>query len=261
MKGPFYVDRAGVVRAGDEPLYLKSLRQESVRVEGVRVSGHVPAEVGPAVEPAPARGAVRMFEPMSLYPDGEDDYVLRPSGYRGRKALRRCDAFDLMQAKAAAKGRSLPFTVAQVEVGRLYADLVHRHNAAGVKCSSIEGRVGGSGRGGDFIDAVLRDRERIDLFRRRIGAGAAMVVRKVRPSSRGTRVAIMDRALVDAVCVEEQTLSDVLRAHGWSVKGQTVQAVGRALADALQRMIGPVGGGGIRAARYGEGASIFGREG
>lgn len=88
------------------------------------------------------------------------------------------------------------------------------------------------------MDAVLRDREEIMRLRRRIGTGSAVVVRRIRPSKRGSRVSISDCRLVDMVCLEDRVVSDVLKVHGWSVHGETSRAVSKALGRALDRMNG-----------------------
>jgi len=219
---------------------MARLEAERVRVDAVKSAGHVPPECGPEIPEAPARGAFRVFQPSQLYPVGSDGYSSHPAGYRGRSAMQRADAFDVMAARAARHRKPSPFSPGQVQMGRHYRDLLERYESAGVKCSSIESLGGGSGQGGGFIDAVLRDGQEIESLRRRIGTGSAMVVRRIRPSKRGSRVSITDRRLVDMVCIADRALSDVLRAHGWSVKGDTVKAVARALADALDRMAGPV---------------------
>ena len=213
------------------------LKAEADRIEAVKAQGYVPEICGDAIPEGPARGAIRVFQPMSLFPDGKDDWVARPSGYRGRSAMQRADVFDVMTAKAVSNGKPAPFTREQVAAGRYYRDLVECHACAGVRCSSVEAiRSGGGGGSGSFIDAVLRDREEIERIRRRIGAGTAMVVRKIRPSKRGSRVNITDRQLVDMVCLEGKPISAVLRAHGWSVRGQTSGALRQALAEVLGRM-------------------------
>ena len=144
-----------------------------------------------------------------------------------------------MAAKAARHKKPSPLSPGQVAIGRHYRDLVERHACAGLKCSSIEViRTSGSGRGGDFMDAVLRDREEIKRLRRRIGTGSAMVVRRIRPSKRGSRVSISDQRLVDMVCLEDRAPNDVLKAHGWSIYGETSQAVAKALGRTLARMSG-----------------------
>ena len=220
--------------------------EEEARLAMVRAMGFVPSEVGPEVPMAPARGPVRMLDMMALYPKGEDGFERKAAGFSGRKTLRRADSFDVMAAKAARHKKASPFSSAQVAIGRFYRDLVERHASAGVKCSSLESlsqRSGGSG--SDFMDAVLRDRDRIRLLRTRIGSGSAMTVRRIRPSDRKSRTSIMDRRLVDIICLEEGSITDVLKEHGWVGEGQAAQAkhikaLQVALRDALDRMVGPV---------------------
>lgn len=212
------------------------LKAEARRVADVMARGDVPPECGPMIPHAPARGPFRVFEDVTLYPDGEDGWKPAPSGYRGRKTMARMDAFDVMQAQA----RNVLFSPGQVAMGRYYAALFEAHSCAGVQCSSLEGRVDrGPGGGGEFIDAVLRDRERLDVLRARIGGGVAMQVRKQRPSDVGSRRLISDRDLVDAVCIHERTLADILKAHGWTKTGKSVAALRGSLCDALDRMMGP----------------------
>lgn len=227
---------------------------EQARIAEVRALGAVPAEVGPAIPEAPARGPVRTMNLKAAYPKGDDGFEMKPSGFLGRRTLQRADSFDVMAAKAGRHKRPSPFSPAQVAMGRFYRDLVEKHESAGVKCSSLEGRTqGGGGSGTDFMDAVLRDRERIGVLRKRIGSGSAMVVRRVRPSDRGSRVTIMDRRLVDIVCLEDGTITDVLRAHGWANDARLRAALQSALAEVLDRMMGPVRRGSASVAHFGTG--------
>ncbi len=215
------------------------LQSEATRLAAIKAQGTVPAICGDAIPQAPARGAYRVFEPTALIPDGEGGFEAKSAGYRGRSAIQRADVFDVMAAKAARHNKASPLSAGQVAIGRHYRDLVERHACAGLKCSSIEAiRTGGSGRGGDFMDAVLRDREEIERLHRRIGTGSAIVVRRIRPSKRGSRVSIADRRLVDMVCLEDRALSDVLKAHGWSVYGENSRCVAQALAQTLEGMRG-----------------------
>ncbi|WP_323789981.1 hypothetical protein [Thalassovita sp.] len=230
---------------------------EAERIEAVKARGFVPDEVGPEVPEAPARGPVRMFESVKSYPKGADGFEVKRAGYMGRKTLQRADVFDVMAAKAARHKKSAPFNPSQVAIGRFYRDLVEKHACAGVKCSSLESlsQRGGNG-GGEFMDAVLRDRQQIDVLRRRIGDGSALVVRRHRPSTRGSRVPILDRRLVDMVCLEDRAISDVLKAHGWVTDGQSAQgkqitSLSVALAQALDRMMGPVVRSRVQAAQFG----------
>ncbi len=220
---------------------------EAARIDRVRARGHVPVECGPEIPEAPARGAFRVFEGVTLYPDGADGWRAAPSGFAGRKTMVQADAFDVMQAKA----RRVLFTPAQIAMGRYYGALFEAHAAAGVRCSSLEGRTdrGGSS-GGDYIDAVLRDRERLDVLRGRIGDGVALAVRKRRPSVNGSRVVIADRRLVDAVCIEGKTLAALLAECGWTKTGKSVAVLRDALCGALDRMMGPQPRGGVRVVRF-----------
>jgi hypothetical protein len=227
---------------------------EQARMAEVRAMGFVPQEVGPQIPVAPARGPVRMLDMVAAYPKGDDDFEMKAAGFLGRKTLQRADSFDVMAAKAARHRKPSPFSPAQVAMGRFYRDLVEKHECAGVKCSSLESlsqRSGGSG--SDYMDAVLRDRARIDVLRRRIGSGSAMVVRRIRPSDRGSRVTIMDRRLVDIVCLEDGTITDVLRKHGWGDDAKLRRALQQALAAVLDRMMGPVRRGRVSVAHFGSG--------
>jgi len=228
--------------------------QEASRIAKVQASGFVPSEVGPEIPVAPARGPVRMMDLLAAYPKGNDDFEMKAAGFLGRKTLQRADSFDVMAAKAARHKKPSPFSPAQIAMGRFYRDLVEKHECAGVKCSSLESLSQRSaGSGSDFMDAVLRDRERIAVLRGRIGSGSAMVVRRIRPSVRGSRVTIMDRRLVDIVCLEDGTISDVLKKHGWSEDTKLRAALQQALAAVLDRMMGPVRRGQVSAAHFGSG--------
>ncbi len=232
-------------------------QKEAGRIVEVKAMGFVPEEVGPMVPEAPARGPVRMFETISAFPKGEDQFEYKPGGYRGRKTLQRADSFDVMAAKAARHKKPSPFSPAQIEMGRQYRRLFDDTEGRGMCCSSLEGRSGNGGDGTGIMDAFIDDRRSLESLRRRIGSGSAMVVRRIRPSDRGTKASIMDRRLVDIVCLEDGSITDVLRAHGWVREGATAQskhikALQVALQRALDRMMGPVRGGSRRAKTFGD---------
>lgn len=201
-----------------------------------------PDRCGPAIIAQPGRGPMVAQAPMGLIPDGTADGWKRAHlGYRGRDHARAADAFDLMQMQAArAAGRDgaavVLFTAAQIGAGRRYAMLAERHAAAGMRCSSVEAQRGGGSGGGSFIDQVIHEGDLIRAMQRAIGDGVALAIRRVRPSARGTRAGIRDRALVDAVCLQGQTVSQVLAAHGWAVYGETQKSCRAALCAALDRM-------------------------
>lgn len=213
---------------------------EARRLDLVRDAGAVPVDCGPEIPVAPARGPVRAVDFKQAYPDGQDAYVFKPAGFLGRKTMVRADVFDTMAAQAARKGRAFGLTISQVAMGRTYRALVERHQAGAVRCSSIEAMPsGGRGDSDGFTERRVAAARRIDQLQARIGAGSALAVRRIRPSARGSRASISDRALVDRVCLADEDISAVLRAYGWSVKGDTVKALTAALSDALERMMGP----------------------
>lgn len=236
----------------------RRLAEEAVRIEAVRDGGRVPeAASGGAIRDAPARGPVALHVEMELVPQADGSYRQQLRNHQGRTGLRVADAFDKMRAKAAPRGAAAAadlFTPGQVAMGRRYRALVERHDAGGMKCSSLDGRVSGGGAASlDMMDRMLMDRRELDILLRRIGPGVALSVRRVRPSKRGARLTIPVRDLVDRVCLRDQTVSDVLRAYGWSVKGQTVDQVRAALRDALDRMQGPAARPGVRTLHLGGG--------
>lgn len=262
-----------VVVGSDGVARVADLRpqHEAARIAAVKARGAVPREVGPDVIEAPARGAFRVVDQRRMARTDSGGLQRVHDGYQGRRTMRIGDGFDKIEGAARAAhtkavrragkaGKPLPvyvppFTSAQVEMGRHYYTIWQRHDCAGVRCSSVEGLSGGSGDGGGFIDAVLTDRRALDAMRARIGDGAAREVQRHRPSKRGSRRTITDRRLVDMVCLEEATLSDVLLEHGWSVCGQHVKDLQNALAAALDRMMGPVRGHRMASVSYGEGCA------
>jgi hypothetical protein len=236
----FIVNKYGIARA----VAAEIVGTEAWRIAEVMAGGSVPVQCGTEIPVAPARGPIRTFMPKALYPKGEYDWEMKPSGHMGHEAMQRADAFDLMtrRAKLAHKGKRSafipPFTPGQITMGRHYRNLVERHSSAGVRCSSVEVMQGqGSGGDGGYIDAVLRDRDQIKRIRARIGNGTALRVK--RQGQQVQRLEITDRCLVDMVCLGEKTLADVLRAHGWAKRGGNVTILQKALADALTRMMGP----------------------
>ncbi|MGO4854752.1 hypothetical protein [Phaeovulum sp. W22_SRMD_FR3] len=95
-------------------------------------------------------------------------------------------------------------------------------------------------KGGEFMDAFVAEGDDIRRLRARVGTGVAMQIRRIRPSARGAaaRGIITDLALVDAVCLEELTLSAVLTRFGWVSDGKNREALRKALGAALDRMAG-----------------------
>lgn len=221
---------------------------EAARLGALMVKGAPPLACGPDIPVAPARGAMTAFRPIELVPGSVG--LARDTGHweRGedqrRRAGRLKDVFDRMADGAALRGEgeghSAPsFTPGQVQVARDYRNLVERHAAGGVRCASLEtaGRRSG-GAGGEFIDAFVTEGRKLEAMQRRIGTGAAM--RRLRPSKRGGAATglITDRVLVDMVCLGDKHLGEVLSAHGWSVQTDALNTLRKALAAALDRMMG-----------------------
>lgn len=218
----------------------------------VRGQGVVPEACGPDIPAAPARGPLRTFRPIELVPGSVG--TARDTGHwqRGedsrRKGARCEDVFDRIEEEARTAHRArgddagpflAPLTPGQVQVGRDYRDLTERHDAGGMRCASLEtaGRRQGGG-GGEFIDAFVAEGKRLDAMVARLGDGVSMEIRRQRPSKRGSRVAIRDRDIVDMICLQDMDPSEVLRRHGWAEKGETREALRKALAGALDRMQG-----------------------
>lgn len=223
---------AGTASVNPKP---DSLGQARARMAAVIAAATAPIECGPRIIPAPGRGPTRVAPQVELYPDGRDGWTPRNAGWAGCNPVRAADVFDRMM-RVAGEGAP-PFSAGQVAMARRYRALVERHDAGGVRCSDLVGPQGG-GSGGDFMDAYLAEGRELAAIRRRIGAGSAMALRRIRPSARGSRRSIPDRALVDMVCLGDATLSQVLRRHGWQVDGHHRKTLSVALGEALDRMIG-----------------------
>ncbi|WP_407496826.1 hypothetical protein [Pseudooceanicola sp. MF1-13] len=225
---------------------VEGVTTEADRIAAVKDMGALPPTVGPDVQQTAARGPVRVFDMIGPHPVGENGVEYGPAGHRGRKTVQLADAFDVMAARAAARGAGSPFTAEQIGMGRFYRNLVERYESAGMRASSMDATTRGGGGPDGFMDALLADRQRIMIIRRRIGDGVALSMRKVRPSRRATRgttrSVILDRRAVDAICLQEATLTDVLRAHGWAANGTNFKALTRAVGRTLERMAGPMRG-------------------
>lgn len=180
-------------------------------------------------------GAVTRHVPLVMLPDGKGGWRSDEVGYRGKAGVRVTDVWDRMTDQGARAGGGVPFTRAQVAVARDYAALTERVASGGIKLSSMGASCGG-GAARDFMDAFAADCEALRRLHRRIGGGVSLSVRRVRPSERGSRWNIRDRALVDMVCLGGRTLTQVLEAHGWSVYAGSLRAARVALCGALERM-------------------------
>lgn len=231
-----YVDRRGIAA---EVVPEVRAAAEAARVATLLSAASVPAECGSDIAAAPARGGFVLERIRHRDGMTREDFVETPAGYVRRSPIRRADVFDGMLAAAARAKRPSPLTPGQIAMGRRYHDLVQLLSADGTKLSQLQGGSGG-GDAGEWMDRRLGLSAELEGICRRIGTGTAMTVRRVRPSERGEdqRGIILDRALVDMVCLRGCALADVLRAHGWSVKGAHREALSAALSAALDRMIG-----------------------
>lgn len=181
---------------------------------------------------APARGAMQLVANVLILPGG---HVYRD----GATHWRGMDALSIMCRKAFERHKGdadsfvPPFTNSQIDMARHYAALVERHEAAGMKCASLEGRSGAGGDGTAFIVAVLEDREEIAALRRRVGSGWALEVAR---ATKRRRVPLTVMELVDRVCLHGETISEILEACGWTAYRETRIWAREKLAEALDRM-------------------------
>lgn len=200
-------------------------------------NGTSPAACGPdVVFIAPARGPVEVFQPVQMVPDGKDGYRAEFMGFRGRSAMRSKDAFDLMLDACANCGAPRPFTALQIDAGRAYRDLSEWVASAGIKCSSTFDVRRGGGADRDFMDRYAQYSAMLGRCHQLIGFRSSLIVRRVRPSARGTRRTIIDRDLVDKVCIADKTITEALKAFGWSDSRKNIKTGRAALCAALDRM-------------------------
>ena len=231
-----YIDRRGI---GAEVVAAERRTAEALRCAAMIQDATPPEECGWLIPSAPARGAFEVFMPHAMVQGSDGKWASRPTGYAGRHAVRSADVFDRMLVSARRRKQAAPLTPGQVNMGRRYRDLEELLSSDGTKLSRLDASFGG-GDSGSWMDRRLELSERLATLRRRIGTGAALSVRRIRPSDRGDdqRGPIMDRVMVDMVCLEGRTLDQVLKAHGWTPDGRTRKAVCEALCGALDRMIG-----------------------
>ncbi|ARU02986.1 hypothetical protein [Yoonia vestfoldensis] len=229
------------VQRKDIAVVRSYLADETARIDQIKARSARPDGCGPEiVDVAPARGMVQRFQPREVVLTKAGNVRVTRAGHNGHDALRRGDAFDVMMEKARGRaGKEAPplFTAGQISAGRDYAALYERCAAAGVKCSSIEA-LGGCGGQGSFIDALIRDSRRLASLDRAVGRDVVLSPRKAHAhSDRGRRVVcVLD--LVQAVCVENLTISQTMNRFGWPRTPASVKAARTALCFALDRMQG-----------------------
>lgn len=210
------------------------LMSEADRLAALKARAVAPERCGPEIPVAPARGPMVAFAPLEMR-RVEDGYDLVHAGFRGRDAARAMDVWDVMARQARRAGGDEPFTRVQVAAGRAYAALVERHAARGLRGVSVEtmavGR-GGQG-GGGYSEAVLAEGLWLDAMVAAIGDGVALEVRRV---SRRARGVLTVRALVDGLCLEGLTLTNLLQRAEWDTNGPTIETARGKVAEALDRM-------------------------
>ncbi|WP_158515966.1 hypothetical protein [Pararhodobacter sp. CCB-MM2] len=208
--------------------------KEKDRLRLMRDLSRAPASCGPEILPAPARGRVEAWAPREVRETAGGSEP-QHAGFEGRNAARARDVFDVMAEQAARRGGTAPFTPGQADAGRRYSVLVERHSFVGLKCVSVEAQARGSSGsgGGSYMDAVLHEGEVIRRLQAAIGEGWALEVTRNRG---GNRRGITVRRLVDLVCLEGQSVSDVLKSHGWAVYGDVRTKAYKALSEALAKM-------------------------
>lgn len=207
---------------------------EAARLASLQARAVPPVSCGPDMPAAPARGPL-VAMPHKAMVRTDDGYELQHIGFRGRDAARARDAFDLMADQARRAGGFDPFTATQKLAGRAYAALVERHEHSGLRCRSAEtlsNARGGASHDG-VMDLILDEGRQIDAMRAAIGDGWALEVTR---RSKRRREPITVRELVDRVCLQGLSISEVLEASGWTMKAELRAWAQRALAEALDRV-------------------------
>ncbi|WPY93172.1 hypothetical protein T8T21_08530 [Limimaricola variabilis] len=211
------------------------LSAEVDRVQALLTQAQPPIDCSPEIPVAPGRGPMRVLR--------QYETVMTPSGLRTRRATTEgfhpaatVDAFDRMELQARRRDPEGPelFTIAQVEAGRVYAALAERVEAAGVKCSSIEGQTKAGDGSASWIDAVVHDIQRYRRMLRAIGDEVVLAPQRRRVDD--PRRTIRARQLVDAVCVQGVTINELRRQYGWADTQRTRGPLREALCGALDRL-------------------------
>lgn len=219
------------------------LKAEAERLAAIVRKARVSGDVSPAIVAfAPARGAVKTYRHREAMITEAGGIVIRATTPATCRGLQILDAFDAMEHAALSRRKAGDdarpiFTVAQIVAGRTYAVLVERQSAGGMRCSDLEGSMGGAGDGGGFIDAYAAASVRLDRMRQRIGTGVALAPRRAAVSA-GRCQPISDRHLIDSVAIKGWSLARVLDGKGWAPGGKNSAALRDALCAILDRLYG-----------------------
>lgn len=154
---------------------------------------------------------------------------------------RRTDAFDRMIRAAIARNTTCGLHIGHINTGRHYRTVIELVQSTSAR-SCLDLSPGGGGGVADVGGAILDARRWVATYQRRIGEGMALEVRRrtARPRHPITR-----RDLVDLVCLGDLQPSAIAIRHGWvksngKAQDHAVQHLTRALAAALDAMMGPV---------------------
>lgn len=238
ISSPSAADIEVAKRLGIQPDQVTQAHRDQVLRTLLERQGRVPVVCDrDAIPVAAARGPVLLFHPRETVISEAGNVVTQKAGRFAGMMVQ--DAFLKAEVQAMKRKQPAPFTAGQIGVGREYRNLFDRCASSGLKLSQVDGSGGGGGAGG-VSEAILADMQALRRLQKRIGTGTAMAVRRVRPSQRGGARAriITDQSLVHAFCVDCETLSGVLVAHGWSDYSGNKKTLHRALCAALDRMRG-----------------------
>lgn len=238
---PTPVDIAVAKRVGKEPCDVTQADRDKVLRDLIDRRGAVPLICDREQIPAaPARGPVLLFHPRQAVITDTGNVATERTGRFA--AMQVQDGFHKAQVHARSRKQPEPFTPGQVNIGREYAALFHRCESSGMKLSQIGGAGGGSGALG-VSEAVLADMQRLAWLTKRIGGGVALTIRRVRPSKRAGSAAskarnVTSMRLVEDFCAHGETISAILRAHGWSDYTGNKKLLHAVLCANLNRMSG-----------------------
>lgn len=209
------------------------LRGEAKAVSALMDRAAVPVLASSQIIAAPARGPVSIV-PQTIARMTAQGPVMRRDTRDGFHPVRRVDAFDRIAAAVLAGGGASPFTVAQVDAGRGYAGLVERVASEGLRCGSgeVQGQAGG-GKGRDWMDGVIRRSAQLAAMRAAIPVSVALAP-PVGEAGQVVRV----RDVVDAVCLRDLVLTDVLAEAGLPVRNDSKAALMAALLLGLDALYG-----------------------
>ncbi|KAA2313161.1 hypothetical protein E0K93_15170 [Puniceibacterium sp. HSS470] len=86
----------------------------------------------------------------------------------------------------------------------------------------------------------------------RIGSGLSLTVPRVLPSVCGERLDLQDRKLFNQVCLRERMASEILERANWALSWTARRSCTEAMAEALERIMGPARGQVLGVAHFGD---------